>query len=298
MAGALAAIVGSIGLTAATGVTTAPPAGSDDVALVECEGVEWREHAAIDLGISLEGSEDLAFDGNGGLIARRGSEFVRIAADGTESVVGFLENRVFGVRVEPTGTLVAARPDDGEVIRLTDGNVETIVAIDRPNGVDVAPDGTIWVTGFGEHTVTRIDPDGTAEPVVDGDPADQPNGIVFDASRDLVYFTNYSAGQIVRAATDGSGAEVVAELDGTMLDGLALDVCGDLYVVDNGNNRLYGVPLDEVGDAAGEPVMLAEFTSSVANAQFGAGDGWNPESLYVIGVGGRVFEVPVGVPGQ
>jgi hypothetical protein len=45
------------------------------------------------------------------------------------------------------------------------------------------------------------------------------------------------------------------------------------------------------------PRVLRGFPTNVANAQFGSGDGWEPTSLYAIGVGGGLYRVDVGVPG-
>jgi hypothetical protein len=67
--------------------------------------------------------------------------------------------------------------------------------------------------------------------------------------------------------------------------------------VDQGNSRLYRFTLDAAGALVGEPELLANFPQNVANAQFGSGTGFNPNSLYAAGNPGVVYEVPVGVPG-
>jgi sugar lactone lactonase YvrE len=168
-----------------------------------------------------------------------------------------------------------------------------IAEVTGPNGIHAAADGSVWVTAFGGGEVLRVDPDGFVETVVDG--AETRNGIIVDEGRGLVFYTNYSAGSILRAGLDGSGPGEIIAIDDASLDGLALDACGHLYTVDNANNRLYRVPLDAHGAATDEPVLLAEFSTSVANAAFGVGEGWSPTSLYVTGASGAVYEVPVGV---
>ena len=47
----------------------------------------------------------------------------------------------------------------------------------------------------------------------------------------------------------------------------------------------------------GAPELLATFPENVANAQFGSGDGFDPETLYVAGVPGSVYSIAAGVPG-
>jgi hypothetical protein len=51
------------------------------------------------------------------------------------------------------------------------------------------------------------------------------------------------------------------------------------------------------GAATGEPELLASAPQNVANAQFGRGPGFDPLTIYLSGNPGRVFAVPVGVPG-
>jgi hypothetical protein len=46
-----------------------------------------------------------------------------------------------------------------------------------------------------------------------------------------------------------------------------------------------------------KPEQLAHFTTPVANAAFGAGPGFDPKTLYVIGAPGSMYAVPVGIAG-
>jgi hypothetical protein len=43
--------------------------------------------------------------------------------------------------------------------------------------------------------------------------------------------------------------------------------------------------------------LLADFPKNVANAQFGAGAGFDASTLYAAGTPGSVYAVPLGVPG-
>ncbi|MCA9699197.1 MAG: gluconolactonase, partial [Myxococcales bacterium] len=140
------------------------------------------------------------------------------------------------------------------------------------------------------------------DPIVTGNDGNSANGVFYDADRGLLFYTNYGPGLIRSVAIDGDGnpgaIDMVASIPGAALDGLNLDACGNLYVVDQGNSSLWRVFLDDAGVAIGEPEQLvAKFPSNVANAVFGAGDGWDPLSLYVAGVPGGVYAVAVGVPG-
>lgn len=247
----------------------------------------------------FSGSEDFVFDGSGGIIGKDGGQVVRVDASDAKTTVAALPDQAFGIRYDAAGALFVALPGAGELVKIEGSDVTPFLAqLDGPNGVYGDFDGNVWVTEFGGDRVIRVSPDASAEAIVDGAPASSPNGIVYDADRDVVFFTNYGQGRIYRVDPAGASAPIeVATIQGTALDGLVLDACGHIYAVDNQGDRLYRVQLDAEGAATGEPELLAELDSSVANAQFGSGDGWNATSLYVGGGAGSIYEVPVGVAG-
>ena len=89
----------------------------------------------------------------------------------------------------------------------------------------------------------------------------------------------------------------VITIQNAKLDGLVMDACGNLYVVDQGASDIYRVKLDAAGAAMGNAELMASFPKNVANAQFGSGDGFDPMTLYVAGNPGTVYSIAVGVPG-
>jgi hypothetical protein len=70
---------------------------------------------------------------------------------------------------------------------------------------------------------------------------------------------------------DPGTPELVVEIPATSLDGLVMDACGYLYVVNQGGDELYRVLLDAAGASTDQPSPMALFPSNVANAQFGVG---------------------------
>jgi hypothetical protein len=68
-------------------------------------------------------------------------------------------------------------------------------------------------------------------------------------------------------------------------------------VVDGKGAKLYRVRLDRGCAAAGEPELFASFPTAVANAQFGAGPGFNAKALYVGGAPGSIYAVTAGIGG-
>lgn len=248
------------------------------------------------------GSEDFAFDGQGYLVAKQGPNLVRFDATGQTSNFASLPGNVLGLRYRSDGTLVAARPDQGEVVQISATGIVTEYVEDLldPNGLAPDADGNVWATDLAGGRVLRLNPDATVDEIASGAPeVSQPNGIVFDPARRAVFYTNSSAGEIRRIdlAAPDARPSLVATVASATLDGLVLDTCGHLYTIDNKDRELYRVRLDKNGAAVGEPELLASFPTGIANAQFGSGPGFNARALYVGGAAGSIYAVAVGIVG-
>ena len=252
----------------------------------------------------FDGSEDLAFDGHGGLALKRDGEVVVVAADKSETVLAVDVPQAYGTRYLGDGRLIVALPGDGKVIAIDSGGgiSDFVTELDGANGVYPDLAGNVWITEFGGDRVIRVGEDLARKTIVMGGDAAAANGVVYDPARGLLFYTNYQAGQVRRVAIDELGEpgapELVVTLAGTKPDGLAMDACGYLYVVNQGGGELYRVLLDEAGVAIETPAEpMAVFPSNVANAQFGAGPGFEPTTLYVAGNPGDVYTLAVEFPG-
>lgn len=252
----------------------------------------------------FDGSEDLAFNGLGGLALKRDGGVVVITADLGEVVLAPDVPTAYGTRYLADGRLLVALPQDGKVIAI-DGQgaiTDFVTQVQGANGLYPDLEGNVWITEFGGDRVIRVAPDLTKTTIVMGNDAGAANGVVYDPNRGLLFYTNYQAGEIRRVPIDDQGdagaPELVIALQGTAPDGLAMDACGYLYVVDQGNNDLYRVLLDDAGVATNMPDSpMATFPSNVANAQFGVGAGFDPHTLYVAGNPGDVYTLQVEFPG-
>ena len=246
---------------------------------------------------AFNGSEDLAFDGQGHVVGKNGGSIIAVDANDMTTNVAMLSGQAYGLRYGITGDLFVARPSQGTVVRVTPNGTVTDFAtgISGPNGVYPDLDGNVWVTAFGGGEVLRYDSNGAESVIATGQ--NSPNGIVYDPTRDVAFFTSYSQGKLLRVDPAGGAPVEIATVAGAALDGLVMDACGNVYAVDQGQSRLFRFDLDAAGDLVGSPVLLATFPTNVANAQFGRGAGWDTTRLYAAGNPGDVYSIPAGVAG-
>lgn len=255
------------------------------------------------VGEGYDGSEDLGFDGAGGLALKRDGAVVIVTADLQETQLANGLPQVYGTRFATSGELLVALPQSGDLLGIAgDGTTNDLAGgLDSPNGLYVDTVGRVWLTEFGGSRVVRFD-GWTPVTVYEGPMASTANGVVLDEARGLLFFTNYGAGRVLKLEVDDLGEAIgepveVLTVPGAALDGLALDACGNVYAVDQGNARLFRGILDDKAGLVGQPELLAEFDSGVANAQFGQGPGWDPESIYLSGNPGDLWRVALGIQG-
>ena len=172
-----------------------------------------------------------------------------------------------------------------------------------PNGLDVDSSGSAWVSDFATSQLFRVTADHVFTSLVVGPEADSVGALVYDEVRAQLFYSSTS-GVLRRLSVSATGAPmgspmVVATLPGARLDGVTLDACGNLYVLESnaslGRYLLWRVVLDGAGNSLGSPVALAQFDDWVSGVQFGGGNGWDSSSLYVSSIWGKVWRVPVGV---
>lgn len=247
-------------------------------------------------------SEDLAFDGLGNLAGKAGNLVRLVDAEGTEVASYEDMGQAYGLRYRSNGDLLVAHFMSGIIVQIEPDGTRSNFASGYPNVNGLYPDlqDRIWLTDFA--TVGRINADGTYQDIVTGNDATTANGIVYDPDRGFAFFTNYGQGRIRKVAIDDAGepgaVTEVAVLGGALMDGLSLDVCGNLYAVDQGGAQIYRITLDADAEAVGVPEALLDSNiANIANAQFGRGGEFDELSLYAAGTPGVVYRVEVGVPG-
>lgn len=284
-----------------TGTTTE---GETDTGGIDCDAIAPGPLTFEEIfapGAPFDGSEDIAFDGQGNVAGKSGAQVVLVTADGSMVDSWGDPGPAWGLRFTAAGELLAAKFQIGDIRVVTDGST-LLGGQGSVNGLFPDFDGNLWFTNG--QQVQRLASDGGLDTIASGGDALGANGVVWDPNRSLLFYTRYGAAELrsVEIAGDGSPGTntLLASIGGpgSAIDGLSMDACGNLYAVDQANAALYRVFTDDTGAAVGDPELLvASFPSNVANAVFGSGDGWDPLSVYAAGVPGGVYRVEIGVPG-
>lgn len=289
------------------------PAGSDEAAVRPglppppadpCANLAAGPFTPGELGTLFSGSEDFTFDGLGNIVAKRGNEFTALnPVTQTARNLGTVAGQTWGVRYRGNGDLLVAVPGAKKIVSVApDGTVsDYLTNLASPNGLYVDHADNVFLAEFGGR-VSRIAPDGTRTVYAQGAATAQgADGIVVDEDKGILFYNEYQKGKISRIAVNapaGTAPTAVATIQGAATDGMLLDQCGNLLIVDNGRSRLFRVRLDAEGNATAQPELLATFPKNVAAANFGSGPGFDAKTLYVTGNPGTVYTVPLGVGGK
>ena len=128
-------------------------------------------------------------------------------------------------------------------------------------------------------------------------------GITFNNAYDTLYIGSFGAAAIyaMSISPDGVPGRVVVWADFSdtpgLLDGMGVDICGNVYVCEYGATDIWRVSPD--GKTKKKIIIGGPYDTYLPNFQWGRGPGWDPLSLYIpdgwkIGV----WRAQIGVPSK
>jgi sugar lactone lactonase YvrE len=98
-----------------------------------------------------------------------------------------------------------------------------------PDGLAFSPTGTLYVAEETAGRVSRIEPDGSATPVLSG--LNSPEGIAFDDQGNLYVVEDIENGRLIKRATDGLTTTLATNLDAP--EGVVWATDGPVYVTES-----------------------------------------------------------------
>lgn len=256
---------------------------------------------------SLGTLENLAFDGRGGLLLSSGSfvgkgNLLRVAADGSSTTLVPDVAGPGGIVVDgSTAYFTTGNAMASGLLGLKDGTIQSIdldtgaratvaSGLTMPNGMIAGPNGGFLVSrdlgGFGRMTEVR--PDGTRATYAPA--ATSTNGMAYDAAAHRLYvdstFNATTTISVIDTLQPAAKPRVITlpglgPLNGA--DDLTLGADGNLYVALNVAGKVV-----RVDPATGSVCTLTGGLPFPSSVRFGAGPGWDTESLYVTSFTGKV----------
>jgi sugar lactone lactonase YvrE len=201
----------------------------------------------------------------------------------------------------PNGDLAIARLSNGTISRITPaGGTSVIANISGLYGLELGPNGDLWAANGSVH---RVDPDSGV--ILETFSTPQSAHVVnFNPEGTRLYIGTIGQGQVyyLDLTADGSTIGVptlFASNVGTGYhDGLAVDICGYLYIPDYWSKDFYQVAPD------GTVNLMINWPG---NQQYGHGavwgndvGGWRSDAIYapMPYLGNVVKEIVIEVPGK
>jgi len=259
-------------------------------------------------------SEDLGFDADGNLVGSDDTAIFRSPYGGSPQLWVSGTNFRAGLRMLPTGDAIYCDDNANTLVRVDqEGNkhVINIPGLSYPNGLTVDQDGYAYVTSHNSGQVFRVEPySGAYTQIASG--LSSPNGITFNEDYTALYIGCFDGDpRIWKIPIDGDGNPGVMEVFATgvgsgYLDGLGVDICGNLYVCDYacmGNwddTCIYRISPEGVVLTPAPFVQSTGYGQYLPNMEWGTGlGGWLPNTLYFSGGWEHhVWAADIGVPGK
>lgn len=266
----------------------------------------------VDSTTIIRTEEDFDFDNTEYLLTQAGTSLAGINRYGEQHiVVPQIGVDAAGIRSLPDGDILIAQPDTGTVRLVnyqTGGSTPVLTSLQFPNGLEVSSAGVGYVSEFvAGGGIREFDPRSGANHVILG--IDFPNNMTLSPDEQVLYiltstqqFWGASKVMALDRNTDGTWARNPREIKAftTFLGGIAVDVCGNLYVTEYMTGRVARIRMPE---ATLEPIAELttggyQYNGGFSAARFSPGfSGWSPTQLYVTNRA-QLYTIELGIEGR
>jgi hypothetical protein len=246
-------------------------------------------------------SGDLTFDGDGFLVLPAERNIMRLTKGGAATTlvanalgVGRI---VYGLRVLADGALAMTDDRSDFLTRFDSGGARREITMDAPLQFATGPGGMLYVTGDAGD-LFLVDPVAGRTTVI-GRSTGTLRGITFSPDFKTLYVVDRRSSSLLsfKLRPDGTvdPPTTWATDVGESPDGLATDICGNVYVADSSGDPLVRVL---VNGRRVETIMELDGARLSALA-FGSGrQGWDERTLYGVSESrGGLYEIPLGIRG-
>ncbi len=213
------------------------------------EGIPPRVPIAdlVSVAEGVDHAEGICLTPDGSLyVSGEKGQVYRIDDDGSATEIASTGGWTLGLAADGAGRIVACDPVRREVLRLdpADGSWTALsrgpegAPFITPNWGAYGPDGSFYVSDSGtwkgrDGRLCVIRPDGSTT-LFSGESVDFPNGLAVSPDGKELWVVESTPGRLVRFAIKGDGTagprEVVAELPGTVPDGIAFATDGSAVI--------------------------------------------------------------------
>ena len=276
-------------------MSVAPPAPSNAARPGECDVIS--RPVRIDRR-DASPAGDLTFDREGFLVIVDGRDIVRMAENGrTERL---LQNvmppgrRVYLLRVLSDDSVFLAESQTSNLLRFDPQGRRTFV-MDGPMQLLEGPNNRIYVTSI-DGELIRLDLANDRTSVLARVPGGTLRGLTFSPDFKTLYVAERESRTLRTFNVDPDGSVdppvIRARGLGQGADGLATDICGNVYVADR-----FGPLLRVRPDGRTETVV--DPGGGLSALAFGSGrQGWDERSLYAVSEDrGGLYEITIGIRG-
>jgi hypothetical protein len=265
-----------------------------------CDALPAGPLTATRLFDGLSGALDLTFDRRGNAVLAAGAVVAVDAMGARTTRVAGGAGAAYQLRFATTGDLLLGNAANVQRVS-TAGAVEFAALGVEAYGLAVDDADRFWFVNYSAGTVSRSTLVGASSAVIRDVP--RPIYLAFGATPDTLFVgSGTGAGPAalyrVRLRAEPGGAvtadpaQRVASLD-RGVTGLAVDVCGNVYVAQADAGQLVRVAPD-----TGAVTALVTGLVGIRGGAFGAGAGFDDRALYVVNErASAVYSIPVGVRG-